>query len=347
MADFQKTKQLFIYSGNCVRYLSPLADCHICEDVCPRHSIRLTQDEIATSDCNLCGLCVALCPTQVFSLDQFRLMQNKSNAALSLTCAENTSAPTDALKLNCLQQLSPLTISFLVYRHVTVTLYVDDTQCNACAHRWLSSSLELQTKRLGLTEDSFRVVHQTPAEQISEGNQRRHFFSDLWQKTEQVSQKKVVEMADRATIAFSDRNTSHEAHEIIPMRLPLLALYVKHQLPNPPANETELPFRQLLCTDCSFCGACIRICPTEALSFTEQDDALALAYRPELCIDCGICTAGCMDKGLQWGDYLTVSAFQKTPVLLASAKKQTCTHCNHVFYRWPKSEDSLCRFCKK
>lgn len=89
------------------------------------------------------------------------------------------------------------------------------------------------------------------------------------------------------------------------------------------------------------------MCPTGALTMEETDTSASLAFHPELCIDCRICTDCCMEKGLSWGEFLTRSAFLETPQQLAKSSVKICDHCGHEFYQWPEAEESLCRFCRR
>ena len=99
------------------------------------------------ANCNLCGLCTLVCPTQVFQIDQPQLLQYEKNQPLQLCCSQNMTAPEQALRINCLQQLTPLAILHLLYQHGKLTLYVSSEDCQQCAHRWYPQGLIQQLEQ--------------------------------------------------------------------------------------------------------------------------------------------------------------------------------------------------------
>ncbi|MBQ5707151.1 MAG: 4Fe-4S dicluster domain-containing protein, partial [Peptococcaceae bacterium] len=125
------------------------------------------------------------------------------------------------------------------------------------------------------------------------------------------------------------------------------ALYLKQQLPIPKAQE--LPFRHLQCTACTFCGACMHICPTQALEIKNEPEEKQLLFHPELCINCNLCNAICMQHGLTWENFMTAEQFVQSPTLLAHSQEHICSQCEHEFYQWPSASDSAelrCAFCR-
>lgn len=348
--NFQKANQLSICSGNCLRRISPLAQCKICEDTCPAHTLSFHDDHWEAVNCSLCGLCTMVCPTQVFQIDGARLSQYQKNQPLQLCCAQNSAAPADALRINCLQQLHPFLVFYLLYQHPQITIYLRPAQCQQCEHHWYAQGLVQQLSAYHIPEDQLRIVLQQPETSVSaaenqpEENQRRGFFRQLFRQTEIQSQKMVAHTVDKWTSTFSSVETTNEQSEVFPVRLPLYALYLKKQLPI--SADSELPFRQLECTTCHFCSACVHICPTKALTILKQESEQSLRFQPELCVNCNLCQSVCMPHGLQWGDFMTQKQFLQTPQTLAYSKEKLCTACHHEFYQWPESDDTLCRFCQ-
>lgn len=343
--NFQKSRQLSIYSGNCLRNISPMAQCSTCEQLCPEHALSFQDNRWQAVNCSLCGLCAAICPTQVFQIDQYRIIQYQQNEPLSLCCSQNTTAPDKALRVNCLQQFSPLSLLYLLYHHPQLTLYITPEQCSRCRHNWYVQGLLQQLEQYQLPADRLQIIMQQPETQASAPeNQRRELFRGLFQRTEEHSRKTVVNTVEKLAATFSSAEAAIEQTEIFPVRLPLYALYVKKQLPV--HAEAELPFRQMECTICNFCSACTRVCPTQALNIQESEQQKQLVFQPELCINCNLCQSVCMQHGLQWSDFLTQHQFLQTPQLLAHGTEKICTECEHEFYQWPDSDDSVCRFCK-
>lgn len=343
---WQKANQLSIYSANCLNNISPFAQCSSCRDICPQQALHWQDGHWQAANCNLCGLCTLVCPTQVFQIDQPQLLQYEKNQPLQLCCSQNMTAPEQALRINCLQQLTPLTILHLLYQHGKLTLYVSSEDCQQCAHRWYPQGLIQQLEQYAVPADKLQIIIQTdkPEPAVPEENQRREFLRDLLHRTENQSKKAMVRTAESIAATFSSQEMQTAAPAVFPARLPLYALYVKKQLPAQP--EQTLPFRQLQCNACNFCGACTHLCPTQALELQEQGSEKQLLYHPELCINCNLCQQVCMQHGFQWGDYMPRQQFLHTPHILAHSAEKICIRCEHSYYQWPADDSQLCSFCK-
>ena len=344
--DFQKTNHLSIYSGNCLRRISPLAQCNICEQLCPEHALSFENDQWKAVNCSLCGLCASLCPTQVFQIDQHRVIQYQKNQPVSLCCSQNQAAPPEAIRLNCLQQFSPLSLIYLLYHHPKLIIYLSPAQCQACRHNWYAQGLVQQLEQYQLPAEKLEIVTIDPDSQPqSNGNQRRELFRDFFHRTGEHSKKAVADTVEKLTATFTSNEVATDSTEIFPSRLPLYALYVKKQLPV--KEQAELPFRQMECSACNFCSACSHVCPTQALTLTETETRKQLNFQPELCINCNLCQSVCMQKGLWWSEFLTQQDFLHTPRLLAQSTEKICSQCEHEFYQWPEPEDSICWLCRR
>lgn len=342
---FKKTTTLSIFSSNCLNLHSPLADCHICSTVCPQNALSFHDGNWSATNCSLCGICAMVCPTQVFQIDLPQLI-NHPTQNLTLCCSQNTSAPTEALRINCIQQLNPLAIIHLLYRHPSITIYLSIEQCHQCTHQWYAQGLVQQLSAYQLPPEKLTIITQEAPVQ-AEGNHRRDLFRDLFHRTEDKSKQILVQAVETIGTGFISQEVVQKEPTIFPSRLPLYALYIKNELPM--SDEKELPFRQLNCTACTFCGACVHICPTQALEIKTIDDQKQLLFHPELCINCNLCKTICMQHGLEWEDYFTVEQFMQSPIQLAYSPEHCCSICSHEFYQWPSiqnDETPICVFCR-
>lgn len=341
-----KSNQLSIYSANCLNRISPAAQCSICQTVCPQQALHWQDEHWQAVNCTLCGLCAMVCPTQVFQLDQQQLLQYKKNEPLQLCCSQNTAAPAEVLRINCLQQFTPLHIIHLLYQHSKLTLYITAEDCQKCPQNWYPQGLLQQLEPYQIPAEQLQIIQQTnaPAETAADEKQRREFFRDLLHRTEEQSKKTISRTAEHIAAQFSSQEVQTATPAVFPARLPLYACYVKKQLPIQP--DQTLPFRLLNCTACTFCGACTHLCPTKALELQEHNAQMQLLYHPELCINCNLCQQVCMQQGLQWEDFMVQQQFLQTPQQLAHSAPQICTQCGHTYYQWPEETTGVCRFCK-
>lgn len=348
-STYEKARQLTIYNANCLNQLSPLAACDTCQQICPQQALSLRDGRWQAADCTLCGLCVAVCPTQVFQIDQ-PLLLRQPQGPLQLCCSQNSAAPEQAWRLNCLQQLSPLTLLYLLYQHRQITLYLTPDTCRHCMQQWAPQGLLQQLEPYHIPPEQLQIVLEEPTAQAPSTedqqpeNQRRELLRGLWHRAESQSKKAALQAVEAITANSFSQEVPLAEPEIFPQRLPLYACYAKKQLPFHP--DQQLPFRGLSCQACNFCGACCRLCPTQALTLTEQGGEQQLHFHPELCINCGLCQSVCMQHGLQWEDFMSQQQFLQTPQLLAHSPEMICASCEHSFYQWPPTEQALCSFCR-
>ena len=344
--SFQKASALSVFPANCLNRISPLSHCDTCLQICPQQAISITDDAITADACILCGLCTSVCPTQVFQIDHRALLAQPSGMSLQLCCHRHPDAPAEAFRLNCLQQLTPLFLIQLLYRHPHITLYLHNEACRSCSLQWAPQSLLQQLEAYEIADD--RLTIQVSSAELRpdhpDTGSRRELFRNLFQRTDARSREFAAQAADSVLTAVSTFTSEQPQAEIFPVRLPLYALYAKKQLTVP--AQHALPFRFLQCTACNFCGACVHLCPVNALEFTQQDGEQQLQFHPELCVNCNLCTQLCMQHGLQWDDFMSGQMFLQTPHTLAHSSEQICSQCQHSFYRWPADEDGCCTFCK-
>ena len=341
----KKATALSILSANCLNLKSPLADCQICQTVCPQNALSFHDEKWEAVNCTLCGICAMVCPTQVFQIDLPYLLALPSQD-LILTCTQNSAVPKNALHINCMQQLTPLSVIHLLYRHTSVSIYLPAEQCEQCTHHWYAQGFIQQLNSYQIPSDKLKIIttaHQPPAAE----NGRRELFRDLLHRTEDSTKKAITHTVEKITAEFSSKELEQKEPAVFPNRLPLYALYLKQQLPIPDAQE--LPFRHLQCTACTFCGACMHICPTQALEMKNEQEEKQLLFHPELCINCNLCNTICMQRGLTWEDFMTTKQFIQSPIILAHSQEQICSQCEHEFYQWPSTPDStepVCSFCR-
>ena len=342
---YKKGNALSVYSDNCLNQRSPLAGCTICETICPQHALSYLDGKWEATNCTLCGICAMVCPTQVFQIDMPYLL-HLSPQPLSLCCSQNGTAPSEAMRINCFQQLTPLSILHLLYRHSSVTIYLPLEHCKQCTHQWYAQGLIQQLHAYRIPQDKLNIiVKEQPTS--SEENVRRDMFRNFLHRTEQNSKKILVQTVEKISAEFTSKEITQKEPAVFPTRLPLYALYHKKQLPL--FEQQELPFRKLSCSTCNFCGACVYICPTEALTIQRTETEKQLSFHAELCINCNLCQQICMQHGLQWGDFITAKEFVQSPEQLAYSSEQICSRCGHEFYQWPPTNPDIapvCSFCK-
>lgn len=55
----------------------------------------------------------------------------------------------------------------------------------------------------------------------------------------------------------------------------------------------------VITANCERCGSCVDVCPSDAISFVEDDPAWPTYYiYPEECIECGSCEVECEQEAI-------------------------------------------------
>lgn len=97
------------------------------------------------------------------------------------------------------------------------------------------------------------------------------------------------------------------------------------ELPAGPLGEVRIAADR-----CTLCAACVRLCPTGALSL--PGSTTQLAFTEEKCLQCGLCAEGCPEQAVSLVPRLLVDpAARRAPRVVAEAEPYACTACGKPF----------------
>ncbi len=102
---------------------------------------------------------------------------------------------------------------------------------------------------------------------------------------------------------------------------------------------------------CEACGVCAKVCPTSAIEFRTEDQALfLLTFRPQNCTGCGACLKICRSEAIQLNSATSFEAIfgGKEKRILKYGQLTRCQDCNILIASRPNVKYcSLCDFRKK
>lgn len=106
------------------------------------------------------------------------------------------------------------------------------------------------------------------------------------------------------------------------------------QVPAPPISiplaAAPMGEVRIAADQCTLCAACVRICPTAAL--TLPGTTLQLAFTEERCLQCGLCANVCPEKAVTLVPRLLTSrTARRAPRVVAEAEAFACTGCGKPF----------------
>lgn len=277
-----------------------VAGCRICVDTCPVGAINARQypdGTVVSIDpwaCRRCGACTAACPTSALarSFDDDLSLRERVTAALE----DRADAPVVAL--GCSHTMESVAgSSGRVAVSLRSILVIDETlllhtlragaagvavmPCDACDH----GAADLLERPIELTR-AITGVHEAVVAIADDGSRM----------SRQALERYTSERAGRRALEALPGHTLRPE----PTRREVLAGLLGEDLAS---TEVALPSESITfgtawvdAEACTLCGACARMCPTNALGYDASEGRLD--FRAVDCTACGLCTAACPEDAV-------------------------------------------------
>ncbi len=338
----------------CVRYRYSYSECSRCADACPHEAIRLFDAgvEVLAERCKHCGLCAVACQTEALnqigvSADYLKKMAGES-VWMTIACAPSELAGT--VVVPCLGAIHPVVLAELSRQDITVDL-AGAEHCTECVHAskgpdMIRSSLaahELLCSAGGPAP--YAAVTLRAAETEADGKQekldatRRSLFH-------RIVGHGVDVMSGKFEAAQAPLKAIRAAAPFLPERKVILNnLYAAAgEDAITVARHDALPAEDWqVVSGCTYCEACVRVCPTGALQLLESNTAWRLAVLNDRCVACDVCAEVCQPKVLRKMNAEEVIINRQKGRLLAAVAKQRCARCDRVFVK--ESGGDICPIC--
>jgi len=339
-----------VHAEHCVRRLSPRATCRRCLEACPLDAVKLTQAGVIIGECNRCGVCTAVCPTEALQDPErtpaYFLARGReilqTYEQVGFVCSppgKEARSGSHVITATCLGAI-PVEVVVALATEGTVVFSRQGRECTSCplargGEIWgKHSALARQMVAvLGLPEDriAFRnnIPPAAPAERRGkvEGRAamgRREFLASM---VRGLRLRGPAEGPERPGMSASRRAILQEVWN------------------TRTSGGKDGPWPQPgleLAGPCYLCNICSRLCPQKALILKGDE----LFFHPSLCTGCGLCIDVCLHGGLAWGENMSLkevsSAERKR---LAAAVTVRCSRCGEEFRASPQTDLCLrCRF---
>ncbi|GFN23411.1 DUF362 domain-containing protein [Thermanaeromonas sp. C210] len=339
-----------VHAERCVRRFSPRATCRRCLEACPVDAVKLTGEGVKIGECNRCGLCTAVCPTEALQDPErtpaFFLARGReilqTYGQVGFVCfprGKEARMGSHLIGVTCLGGI-PVEVVVALATEGKVVFSRQGQECTSCplargGEIWeeLLALARQMIACLGLPEDRITFLNEAPpaapAEYRREGEGRaamgrREFFAAL---VRGLGLKGASQVSDRPGMPASRRAILQEVWST-------RASAEKKELWPQPGLKLAGP--------CYLCNICSRLCPQEALVLKGDE----LLFQPSLCTACGLCIDVCLHGSLAWGEKVSLkevsSAERKR---LATAVTLQCSRCGQEFRASPQTDLCLrCRF---
>jgi len=343
----------------CLRSCHKKSRCRLCSERCPAGAISLGESpRIDHSLCSGCGVCVNLCPTDVFHLRdlpyEFLLAQVKKGEVAEFTCSLSASNES-SLKVPCLGYLNEAVfVGAINYGAQAVKLNV--ARCKGCEHApGLRVAVE-SMKRANRIMALFGLPRRVIASARSLGDNHSFGESQLYSRREFLAYFQGKTKRQVATI-INDRDSGGETVAAVratlepklPVKRALLLEHIK-KLGKPVTDQTGadgLPFAQVkISNGCDGCGMCVTFCPTGALRSYEEGDRQVIDFSPGNCLACGLCAEICPQANITYSASVNPwDVVTDARLILMEHGISVCAQCEQTYIAVPESR--LCLNCRK
>lgn len=340
-----------IYHHLCLNIRSGRNLCRACEEACPVKALQLEGTVINIDNCVSCGLCAVACPTGVLdelwpALGKVLTVSKDPRPKLWITCQQ---APEirDALRINCLGELTPELVLFLLKRNIgSISVLYNPASCEQCDLRsgqgsW--SKVLHQLSNIYPPESGRFEVHQempgpVKNERTTVDFSRRTLLRSFSSEAQQLA----------VQFLLGEKNNPDQprlAQGLSTRRK--LFIYVLSQL-RPEQVETLEPGylrHPEINQECTWCGSCSTLCPSGALRMEAlEDGSKNLTINPIECNLCALCASICPISAITV-DWEAGNDGPAQRQILLKGRKVTCHQCKSVFWTAVASSNSLCPEC--
>lgn len=350
------------------------ANCLNCVHVCYTEAIRLEEREILFDEslCLGCGACLAACPVECFETDEWseqallKAAQTTPERPLEIACKWHPAphwvvAPAAAIQVGtCLAAISPgVWFELGLTREVGVHLeYCEGCPLSNCKYV-IGSALARANELLGslgrpstlvARHNAFEAAPSAPSKVVEAErppmNRREFFFS--FARSSGVPAQSLASLPD-----VLPENAKGER---LPPHLPawlrrLAAVYSTQTGTTQPVPDSShkgdgagagMAFWPTLAVDegCVACGACVRYCPSGALSIDVTNSAYEHHFIPGICIGCGLCAQVCTPGAIERSYSFDSAPFQVRAI--AGRLVGKCPVCGEPAVNSP---DGRCYWC--
>jgi len=324
----------------CVHAQAETADCSACVEACPKGAWILDEDILGldTEACDGCGLCVPQCPTGALHISMPWVVRPLGGNLVALFACERSGVTVQEGVLPCVHALGlrQLLLLYSAGIHYLLLSKGDCRTCDRCAGGRLDSRLDRLA--MALTER-----HHPPMKALERS-------SSVW--TKMYRSEEVIPRGTRlGRREFLRHGTTRLRDQMVvldPLNHPeSRTLPPGELLPDAEDRALHWPWVPVIDTQaCDGCDACIRLCPTDALSLRtgENEEPGCYHLEPAACTGCGICISTCEQKAVSVHSW-------KVPVNDRIALVQnTCKACGNRFHlpdENPHAGEELCPICRQ
>lgn len=131
------------------------------------------------------------------------------------------------------------------------------------------------------------------------------------EKIQQDSSEKLKQQLEQVSNTIAEKVTNESSYPYMNKR----RLFVEQLQKNENMVERKDIRLPAISPDCNFCGACVILCPTNALVKENENGRTRITLEPAKCIDCQLCEDICYFQSVKLETAVNGTLLMKTKVL--------------------------------
>ncbi len=349
--------EITISSDRCIQKSYKIKKlCSVCQDNCEVNAININElVEIDWNKCINCGVCAAVCPTEVFKIQApsdniilNRLIKKSSDDHISIECNfvnkkfhGNEKRPKNKnskIFVTCIGRFSEMFLLQNILSGVDRTHFVNCTNdCQFSTGRKVIDEMWRRTEHLVMMFKKNCVK-----------NNNIESINDKTEQKKNITETRKQFLSNLSQSRFSEETISDD-NKTLPLRLEILELIKQYSCESIRINRENIPFGEIKLSieKCKLHGKCASVCPTNALILLDDNNGMKLNFRYGLCVGCGVCTYICPEEALDIEKTIDISQLNLVQKTIMEKKYVFCKNCGKHFSVKMGMNRLICDSCNK
>jgi len=355
--------QVLLEQKHCLHSQDQHSDCAACFSVCPVEAITVGKSPILNTEvCQSCLACIPVCPVGAYRADDdvsnlLNCITHVEGQPVELICGLHPRPETGmdsesiGIQINgCLAGLgigAYLTLSALGLKRIIART----DACSSCKWHSLSPEIHRQTERTNRFLSAWDKIDNVICMDEIESPVERPLWNaknpplsrrDLFRMMAKQGQVAVARAMENGMIT-SKRQPGRDR-----LRLLSAVSHLPKYSSDPTFSLAEFHLATVTISEaCTACGACARVCPTEAIQFqkNKEETTYKLSFKAGNCIGCDMCMRVCMPSALYVNhEPAFAQVFDVETVTLLEGGLSKCSQCRALMAT--RSDTNLCPLCE-